>query len=58
MDLQGHAVKAGMLIARGQNLLFMDADGATKVSDVEKLERSLEDVCTGQYLIRLWEKSI
>ena len=40
---QGHAVKAGMLIARGANLLFMDADGATKVSDVEKLERSLAE---------------
>lgn len=48
--MQGHAVKAGMMIARGQNLLFMDADGATKVSDVEKLEKALNDSCHGEFL--------
>lgn len=39
--LQGYAVKAGMLVGRGELLLFMDADGATRVSDVEKLEGAL-----------------
>lgn len=29
----------GMLSARGQLLLFADADGATKFEDYEKLER-------------------
>lgn len=30
-----------MLVGRGELLLFMDADGATRVSDVEKLEAAL-----------------
>jgi hypothetical protein len=38
---QGHAVKRGMLIARGQRCLFMDADGATRFSDLQKLEAQL-----------------
>jgi len=45
--LQGYAVKTGMLAARGKMVLFMDADGATKVSDIEKLEASLQVVATG-----------
>lgn len=46
--LQGFAVKAGVQIARGQNILFMDADGATKISDVEKLETELQRISSGQ----------
>ncbi len=42
--LQGYAVKAGMLAGRGERLLFMDADGATRVSDVEKLEAALATI--------------
>ncbi len=38
MSLQGGAVKAGMMIARGRQLLMADADGATRVSDLAKLE--------------------
>ncbi len=30
-----------MLVGRGELLLFMDADGATRISDVEKLEAAL-----------------
>ncbi len=41
---QGYAVKAGMLVGRGELLLFMDADGATRVSDVEKLEAGLSQL--------------
>lgn len=41
---KGYAVKAGMMCARGQNLLFMDADGATRVSDVELLEAKMKEV--------------
>lgn len=33
-----------MLSARGSALLFADADGATKFSDLEKLDKSLTDV--------------
>lgn len=42
--LQGYAVKAGMLVGQGERLLFMDADGATRVSDVEKLEAALATI--------------
>lgn len=38
---KGAAVRLGMLSARGRNLLFADADGATKFADVEKLEDAL-----------------
>eukprot|EP01137_Pigoraptor_chileana_P023065 Opistho-2@88772 len=34
---KGGAVKLGMLSARGRLLLMVDADGATKISDLEKL---------------------
>lgn len=37
------AVKVGMLCSRGQRLLMMDADGATQVSDMERLEERLAD---------------
>ena len=33
-----------MLCSRGQRLLMMDADGATKVSDLERLEAKLADI--------------
>ena len=46
MCLQGSAVKAGMMIARGQQLLMADADGATKVSDLAKLEDALKQLST------------
>lgn len=38
------AVKSGMLCSRGQRLLMMDADGATKVSDLERLEAKLAEI--------------
>lgn len=38
---KGGAVRMGMLSSRGQYLLFADADGATKFSDITKLEKSL-----------------
>ena len=38
---KGAAVRAGALCARGAAVLFMDADGATRVSDLDKLEAAL-----------------
>lgn len=38
---QGYAVKAGMLVARGASVLMMDADGATRVSDLAKLQEAM-----------------
>ncbi|KAI8589274.1 glycosyltransferase family 2 protein [Geranomyces variabilis] len=44
---KGGAVTQGMLVARGENLLFADADGATRFSDVDLLERRIEEVAVG-----------
>jgi len=41
---KGGAVRMGMLRARGETLLFADADGATTFSDLVKLEKLLEEV--------------
>lgn len=37
-------MKAGVLCARGERILFADADGATVVSGVENLEEGLSRV--------------
>jgi dolichyl-phosphate beta-glucosyltransferase len=42
---KGGAVRQGMMVARGQRLLMVDADGATRFSDVEQLESSLDRLC-------------
>lgn len=39
---KGYAVKAGVLCCRGREILFMDADGATRVSELEKLEERMK----------------
>lgn len=41
---KGGAVRLGMQSSRGRFLLFADADGATKFSDYEKLEKSLQKI--------------
>ncbi|KAM7351538.1 dolichyl-phosphate beta-glucosyltransferase wollknaeuel [Cochliomyia hominivorax] len=41
---KGGAVRLGMLSARGRNLLFADADGATKFSDFDKLNETLQSL--------------
>uniref|UniRef100_A0A0A1XHC4 Dolichyl-phosphate beta-glucosyltransferase n=1 Tax=Zeugodacus cucurbitae TaxID=28588 RepID=A0A0A1XHC4_ZEUCU len=41
---KGGAVRLGMLSARGRYLLFADADGATKFSDYDKLEKSMKSI--------------
>ncbi|XP_004307516.1 PREDICTED: dolichyl-phosphate beta-glucosyltransferase [Fragaria vesca subsp. vesca] len=38
---KGEAIRKGMLHSRGELLLMLDADGATKVNDVEKLEKQI-----------------
>lgn len=48
---KGYAVKAGVLCCRGATVLMMDADGATRVSELEKLEGKMKDLTgnsTGQ----------
>ena len=39
---KGGAVRLGMFSARGLNLLFADADGATAFKDIERLEKELD----------------
>ncbi|KAF7255670.1 hypothetical protein EG68_07335 [Paragonimus skrjabini miyazakii] len=46
---KGAAVRFGMLSARGRLLLFADADGATKFSDVERLEDALSSVIASRW---------
>eukprot|EP00455_Lapot_gusevi_P031578 TRINITY_DN3429_c0_g1_i7.p1 TRINITY_DN3429_c0_g1~~TRINITY_DN3429_c0_g1_i7.p1 ORF type:complete len:245 (-),score=73.43 TRINITY_DN3429_c0_g1_i7:44-778(-) len=41
---KGGAVQQGMLHARGEYVLMADADAATQISDVEKLEARLKEI--------------
>lgn len=41
---KGGAVRLGMLSARGRQLLFADADGATKFADYDKLAEALSSL--------------
>ncbi|XP_008331075.1 dolichyl-phosphate beta-glucosyltransferase [Cynoglossus semilaevis] len=43
---KGGAVRMGTLSSRGRNILMADADGATKFSDLDKVEAGLKDVNT------------
>lgn len=45
------AVREGMMIARGEYCLFMDADGATRVSDMEVLEKAVREVQVASKLL-------
>jgi dolichyl-phosphate beta-glucosyltransferase len=40
---KGHAVRSGVVNARGKLVLFADADGATPLSEIERLEAVLAD---------------
>ncbi|XP_033334266.2 dolichyl-phosphate beta-glucosyltransferase wollknaeuel [Megalopta genalis] len=47
---KGGAVRLGVLSARGSAILFADADGATKFSDLVKLDNSLRTVLGYDYM--------
>uniref|UniRef100_A0A7N0TZP0 dolichyl-phosphate beta-glucosyltransferase n=1 Tax=Kalanchoe fedtschenkoi TaxID=63787 RepID=A0A7N0TZP0_KALFE len=38
---KGEAIRKGMMHSRGELLLMLDADGATKINDLEKLENQI-----------------
>lgn len=40
---KGQAVRSGVVNARGKHILFADADGATPLSEVERLEAALDE---------------
>lgn len=48
---KGGAVRLGVLSARGSVVLFADADGATKFSDIIKLENELKSIIQVDYLM-------
>lgn len=47
---KGFAVKKGILAARGEKIIFMDADGATPPDEIPKMLKELDeyDVCIGK----------
>lgn len=45
---KGAAVRKGMLCARGELLLMLDADGATRITDLERLEIEIRDIVEQQ----------
>lgn len=51
---KGYAVRTGILNARGSLVLFMDADGATPMSELDRLEGAIEagaDVAIGSRVV-------
>jgi dolichyl-phosphate beta-glucosyltransferase len=52
---KGYAVRTGIVNAIGQRVLFADADGATPIEEIERLERALDsgaDVAVGSRALR------
>nr|CAB3221220.1 dolichyl-phosphate beta-glucosyltransferase-like [Phallusia mammillata] len=43
---KGGAVRLGMMSARGRKLLMVDGDGATRFSDLDKVEAKLDEITT------------
>jgi dolichyl-phosphate beta-glucosyltransferase len=43
---KGAAVRSGVLISRGELILFADSDGATQFSDFEKLHTRMKEIAT------------
>lgn len=41
---KGGAVRAGVEASKGQYVLMVDADGATKFSDLKKLEAKMKEI--------------
>ncbi|KAK7273014.1 hypothetical protein RIF29_14060 [Crotalaria pallida] len=46
---KGEAIRKGMLHSRGELLLMLDADGATKITDLEKLENQIQAVAKKEF---------
>ncbi|XP_058109690.1 uncharacterized protein LOC131252918 isoform X3 [Magnolia sinica] len=50
---KGEAIRKGMLHSRGELLLMLDADGATKVTDLEKLENEICRIAEKELKLRV-----
>ncbi|XP_010252124.1 PREDICTED: dolichyl-phosphate beta-glucosyltransferase-like isoform X2 [Nelumbo nucifera] len=49
---KGEAIRRGMLHSRGELLLMLDADGATKINDLEKLENQIRREAKNELKLR------
>ena len=47
LNLDFFFLSKGMLSARGEQLLFADADGATTFEDISKLQNTLKEIIKG-----------
>lgn len=58
---KGHAVRTGILNARGVYILFADADGSTPIKEIERLEARLDsgdDIAFGSRALRSEETNV
>ena len=58
---KGYAVRAGVVNAAGRRVLFIDADGATPISELRRLEQSMEagaDIVIGSRALESGEVSV
>ena len=52
---QGHAVRTGAVNAVGERIIFVDADGATPIEEIERLEAAIDegaDIAIGSRALR------
>jgi len=54
---KGGAVKRGMLTARGGYLLMVDADGATDIADMQRLEDSIRNIERDGYAVAVGSRA-
>jgi dolichyl-phosphate beta-glucosyltransferase len=54
---KGHAVIAGMKHTRGSHILMLDADGATKISDYDKLKSAFDTIKKDDYAITIGSRN-
>lgn len=54
---KGFAVRLGVLSSRGERILFADADGATKFSDIHLLDRFLDSVSCSDWAVAVGSRA-
>jgi dolichyl-phosphate beta-glucosyltransferase len=58
---KGHAVRTGAVNATGKRIIFLDADGATPIAEIERLEAALDggaDIAIGSRAMKSTETQI
>jgi dolichyl-phosphate beta-glucosyltransferase len=54
---KGAAVRLGILSSRGERLLFADADGATKFSDIQLLEQFMDSAKQSEWAVAIGSRA-